>query len=523
MEQPRVTLVICDGMGLSAQFSGNAIANALTPTLDYLLATYPSMRLLAAGSEVGLDLGEPGNSEVGHLTIGTGQVMSQAFQIINSAIKSETYKSNKVFLTAIEKAKKNKSTLHIVGMISRGGVHGHIDHLIALLQLAQSKGVARVAVHAITDGRDTASKVAIEEGKKLLPLLALFEFGVIACVGGRYWGMDRDNNWERTDLYYWAMRGRATHSAFSLEAAIGQGYDRGEDDEVLQPTVIVNQNMEPVAPINQNDVVMFTNYRPDRIRQLATRVITTPLPLSIVTMTDYFLAEGPPSYPSTTVYNAYPLPRPDGTLAEAFAGAHKTQLHIAETEKYAHVTYFFNGHQEVKKPHEEWMLIPSVKVRSFDSAPDMSAYAVTSAFLMAYNQHRADFTVVNYANMDMVGHTGNYEATLQAVTCVDSELKRVVEAIEGGTDWLIITADHGNAEQMINPQSGEVDKEHTSNPVPFILVQRDLRQARGMTKNQLAVMSQVGMLADVAPTIIDIMELRQPRQMTGTSLRNAQA
>ncbi len=520
MASEKVTLVICDGMGLSPEINGNAIIQAATPTLDYLLQNYPAMRLLAAGSEVGLDLGEPGNSEVGHMTIGTGQVLPQAFQVINGSIKSEGYKSNKVLLQMAEEFKADPTkTLHIIGLVSSGGVHGHINHMIALLRFAKDHNISRVAIHAITDGRDTPPQVALSDIAQLYPYLSQFELGKIATIGGRYFAMDRDQNWERTDAYYWPLLGRFDHQASTLETAVNQGYERGQSDENLQPTVIVNADQQPIAPIQAGDTVLFTNYRPDRIRQLATRIITSSIPLTIVTLTDYFLGDIPATVnQDTKIMSAYPLPKPQGTFSQVVAKAGKSQLHIAETEKYAHITYFFNGHAEEKNPLEEWLLVPSPKVDSFDRVPEMSAQAITQAYLNAQHNHPTDFTTLNYANLDMIGHTGNFEATQQAVTLVDTQLKLLVEWAEEHGSWLAITADHGNAEQMVNPITGEIDKEHTTNPVPFILIHSSLKRPRGGDKSQLATISQVGILADVAPTLLEILNLKPSAQMVGTSL-----
>lgn len=520
MNSEKVTLVVCDGMGLSPEAHGNAFYQAATPTFDYLLQNYPAMRLLAAGTEVGLDSGEPGNSEVGHLALGTGQVLPQAFQIISASVKSETYKNNRNFLTAMVNVKKNPgSTLHLVGIVSAGGVHGHIDHLIALIQMAKENGVERVAVHAVTDGRDSPPRVVLQDIGRVEAALKDLPFGVVATVGGRYYAMDRDANWDRTDTYYWSMFGKSVFQAPSCEDAVQQGYGRGEGDETLQPTVITDKNGAPLAAITPHDTIIFTNYRPDRIRQLVTRAIMTPQPLLIVTMTNYFLSELPASHhPETLVLNAYPLPAPKGTLSQVLADNGKTQLHIAETEKYAHITYFFNGHEEQRKAREEWLLIPSIKIDTFSRAPEMSAVAITDACLQSKQAHPADFTTLNYANMDMVGHTGVFEAAKVAVTFVDGQLKRLVDWAESHNEWLLITADHGNVEQMLNPVTGEVDKEHTTNPVPFLIVHPSLKNPRRMDKYQLAVMSNMGILADVAPTVLEIMGVKKSAEMVGSSL-----
>jgi 2,3-bisphosphoglycerate-independent phosphoglycerate mutase len=508
-----VSLVICDGFGLSAERNGNAILQSPTPTLDYLLQNYPAMRLLAAGTEVGLDPGEPGNSEVGHLTLGTGQVLPQAFQIINGSIKSEAYKQNPVFLQTFDQVVKTpNATLHMVGLVSAGGVHGHIDHMTALLTLAKERGVQRVVVHAITDGRDSPPRVALQDLQRLTPILATFSNGRIGSVSGR---MDRDHNWERTDAAYWAMAGISQFTAPSAESAVQAAYDRGESDENLHPTVIAGNE---AASIKEGDVVVFTNYRPDRIRQLSTRVLTQCANCTVVTLTDYFLEEKIQTAAGTTLASAYPLPKPEGTLSRSLADAHKSQLHIAETEKYAHITYFFNGHEERKQAQEQWLLVPSVKVDSFDKAPEMSAAQITAAYINAAQHHSANFTTINYANMDMVGHTGNFEATCKAVSAVDAQLKAVIEQAEQSQEWLFITADHGNAEQMIHPVSGEVDKEHTVNPVPLIVVHPSLKRARSLDKHHLAAIGQTGILADVAPTILELFNITKTPQMVGTSL-----
>ncbi len=520
MSHEKVSLVICDGLGLTPEVNGNAFTSAQTPTFDYLLKNYPSMRLLAAGTEVGLDMGEPGNSEVGHLSIGTGQIVPQAFQIINASIKSEAYRKNKAFVTILEPFKRDPDKmLHIVGLVSRGGVHGHIDHIITLLHYAKEHGVRRVAVHGISDGRDTAPKVVLEEIKPLLEVLHQFEVGVLATIGGRFFALDRDSHWDRTDAFYWALMGKSRYFSSSLETAVTEGYGRGESDENLQPTVFVDAQGHPLAPIQAGDAVIITNYRPDRIRQLATRIIMMPNPIFVLLMTDYFLGKIPESpIKETRVVVAYPLPKPKVTLAGTLARSDKRQLHIAETEKYAHITYFFDGHEEEKNNLEEWLLIPSVRVASFDWVPEMSAPAITNAYLQAKMNNPPDFTVINYANMDMVAHTGNLEATIMAVTNVDIQLRTLVQYAEEQQEWLIITADHGNCEHMVNPETHEIDKEHTNNPVPVIIVHPKLKQPRAMDKFQLAVLSNIGMLADVAPTILAILGVNKPSEMAGTSL-----
>lgn len=514
-----ITLVVCDGLGLSPERNGNAFTNAATPTFDNILQNYPAVSLQASGSEVGLDDGEPGNSEVGHLTIGTGQVLPQAFQIVNRANSSGEYTNNKAFLLLCAQAIKNQSTLHIIGLISRGGVHGYLDHMVTYLTFANNKGVRKVVVHAITDGRDGPERVARTDIQEIEHCLTRFESGVIGSVSGRYFAMDRDHNWDRTDQAYWAMMGKGQQRSQSVRDVIGSAYARGETDETLSPTVVVNDDGVPVGAIQTGDVILFTNYRPDRIRQLATRLISTSIILTIVTLTDYFFGNQPQfGRPESLLMSAYPLPKPEGTLSEILASQLKSQLHIAETEKYAHVTYFFDGHQEVKHTGEQWLMIPSLKINSFERAPEMSASQITQAYLDAITNSVPDFTIINYANADMVGHTGNYQATVKAIECIDTQLRILVAHAESRQTWLLITSDHGNAEQKIEPTTGEVNKEHTTNPVPFLLVHPSLKKPRGLNKMALGEQSPVGMLADIAPTILAIMEIAQSKQMVGSSL-----
>lgn len=519
MDRQKLTLVICDGFGLSPEVNGNAVVNAPTPNLDKIIAEYPALRLLASGTEVGLDMGEPGNSEVGHLALGTGQIVPQAFQVINAAIRSEEFNRNPALVGAFRELKQHPDQmLHIIGLVSLGGVHGHRDQLIALLALAAACGVKRVAVHAITDGRDSPPKVALQDIKPVIDALKPFSFGRIASVSGRFYAMDRDSRWERVDQAYWALLGKAANHAKTFDAAVEASYAAGLSDETVVPTVITDEKNQPLATIQPHDTVIFANYRPDRARELSTRIIGLATPINFITFTDYFLDAVPKSgSPETTVTSAFELPKPHGTLPEAISQAGLRQIHIAESEKYAHVTYFFGGHQEKKYPLEDWLLVPSPKAPSYDAVPEMSAPAIADAYLQAHAQNLFDVAIINFANMDMVGHTGNYQATLTAVTAVDTQIGRIIANLHAG-EWLIITADHGNAEQMIDPLTGEIDKEHTTNPVPFIVRHDSLKADRGMTKQRLSELSTVGMIADVGPTVLDILGIDQPSQMVGSSL-----
>lgn len=511
---PRSTLVICDGLGLSPEVNGNAFVNAPTPTFDYLLQNYPAMGLLAAGPEVGLDAGEPGNSEVGHLAIGTGQVLPQAFQLINAAIKSGTFDANAVILGQLAAVEKRGGCLHLVGLISKGGVHGHLSHLLALLDLARVNGVNRVVVHAITDGRDTPPRVALDDLPAIEQALIDLPDGRVGSVLGRYWAMDRDTNWDRTDAAIAAITDQSALRASSTREAITAAYGRGETDETLRPTRI---GASP--PLAAGDAVMMTNYRPDRARQLATRLFGLPFPLGIVTLTDYFLRDRPVvGHIETTIASAFVFPRTTGTLADALASSGKNQLHIAETEKYAHVTYFFDGHCETKHVGESWLLIPSLKISSFDRQPTMAAPAIGRSYRDAQTNTPPDFSVVNFANADMVGHTGNFSATKRAIEAIDRELTAIVNLAEASGQWLFVTADHGNAEQMIYLATGKVNKEHTTNPVPLICVHPTLKRPRQATKIGLASLGHIGMLADIAPTILTVLNVPVPPEMVGSNV-----
>lgn len=516
MSKPqRLILAVLDGFGLSPATTGNAIYQANTPTVDRLAATYPYVALKAHGTEVGLRWGEMGNSEVGHLNIGAGRVVVQDVTRISRMIEEGSFGQNEILRTACDTAAKGQGALHVIVLASPGGVHGHVRYVAPLLQLAKERGVSRVRLHLIADGRDAEPK-SIE---KFLPTIeqARAEFGgEYASLSGRYYAMDRDRHWDRTQAAYEAIVRGQGERATTIQEAIQSAYGRDESDEFIRPTVIG----QPFA-LQPNDVVVFTNHRPDRARQLARALagsdftdFTRPGPIAqFVTFTNY----GVQLENTMVAFDTDPVPR---QLADVLDEAGLRQLHVAETEKYAHVTYFLNGYVEEPFSQEMRRLIQSPKVETYDQAPAMAAGKVTESVLEAYAAASFDVAFVNYANADMVGHTGNLAATVEAIQVLDAQLQQLAEAVEATGDVLIVTADHGNAEQLIHPDTGDIDKEHTTNPIPFMLVAPQFRHrpAAGNAKSALLAKAPVGILGDVAPTVLGLLGLPQPSEMTGQSL-----
>jgi 2,3-bisphosphoglycerate-independent phosphoglycerate mutase len=514
--------MILDGFGVAPDSAGNAVTRANMPNWNQYLKTYPTMTIKASGEEVGLSWGEMGNSEVGHLAIGAGRVYYQTLPRINRDIEKGDFFENQTFLAAINHAKQHGSALHLVGLISTGRVHSLDAHGHALLTLAKQQGLDRVFVHAILDGRDTVFNVGGDFIAALQKKMAELKVGKIASVSGRYFAMDRDNRWERTGAAYNAMAlGQGPQAADPL-AAIRAAYAAKVYDEEVPPTVIT-ENGAPVATIKDNDAVIFFNYRSDRMRQL-TRAFVLPdfdkfarPPLSnlhAVTMTEY--EAGLP------VQVAFPPEMIEKSLAQVVSEAGLKQLHIAETEKYAHVTFFINGRREDPFPGEERAIVPSPRVASYDQQPEMSLPKVSERILEEISEGKYDLIVTNFANPDMVAHTGNLEATVKAHEEVDAHLGRVVEATLAADGVAVILADHGNSEELLNVRTGEVDKEHSTNPAPFIIIgQQYAGQASvagEVPEGDLSLMPPVGMLADVAPTVLKIMNLPQPPEMTGQAL-----
>ena len=512
-----LVLIIRDGWGVhdedpeSARRHGNAVQLAHLPVLEHLLETYPHALLQASGEAVGLPPGQMGNSEVGHQNLGAGRVTYQDLMRISLAIKDGSFFRNPVLLKVIGEVRRTGQRLHLMGLLSDGGVHSHITHLFALVQMCKDQGLSRaqVVVHPILDGRDTPPHSGAGYLQQLENELHNIGIGCAGTVIGRYYSMDRDNRWERTDRAYAAyVRGEGKHARSSAEA-IQQSYAADVTDEFVEPTVIVDAQSEPIGKISDGDGVIFFNFRPDRARQI-TRAFTHSAPeghaqpqinVHYVCMTEYdSTLRAPVAFPPEVVENP---------VGEVVAQAGMRQLRIAETEKYAHVTYFFNGGREVAFEHEDRALIPSPKVATYDLQPAMSADAITDELLRRLNEDGApyDVVVLNFANADMVGHTGDLQATIKALEVVDACIGRIVERVRELGGITLITADHGNAEQMIDDDGGPLTA-HTTNPVHLILVD-DTRRAAHVND---------GIFADVAPTMLQLLDLKTPPEMTGHSL-----
>jgi 2,3-bisphosphoglycerate-independent phosphoglycerate mutase len=504
-----LVLIVLDGFGYSAQREGNAIALARTPHFDEWYKKYPNTLVEASGQYVGLQAGQMGNSEVGHLNIGAGRVVRMDTSRIDYAIEIGEFFRNDALIQAMEHAKSRGSALHLIGLVSHGGVHSSQEHLYTLLRMAKERNVERVFVHAFLDGRDTAPDSGAGYVAELIDKMREYGVGRVASVVGRYYAMDRDKRWERTEQAYRSMRfgeGRARRDPVE---AIRESYGDGVTDEFVKPIVIVDDSDKPAGTIQDGDSVIFFNFRSDRARQI-TRAFTED---------DFtFFDRGPKPeirFTCMTYYDRqFSLPvafgpgHHDQILADVFADAGLKNLRIAETEKYAHVTFFFNGGVEPVFPGEERILIPSPKVATYDLKPEMSAYGITDEVVNQIGSGRFDVVIMNYANADMVGHTGNLEATIKAIEVIDECLGRVVDAARAKGGTVIITADHGNAEQMIDPVTGQIFTAHTTNPVPLILI--DGHQCK---------LREGGSLRDIAPTVLGILGLRKPEQMTGQDLR----
>ncbi len=512
----RVLLVILDGWGLGTDPSVDAIAQASTPCFDQLLAQQPHATLVTFGEEVGLPPGQMGNSEVGHLNIGAGRVVYQDLARINKAIRDQTLAHEQVLVDAFAFAKTPHTNgsprqLHFMGLVSDGGVHAHIDHLLALLDAAAAAEVPQVKVHAFTDGRDTDPHGGLEYLSKLQQHLN-GTAAQLATITGRYFAMDRDHRWERIKIAYDALvHAQGEHTQQPLEV-LQQRYQQGQSDEFIEPIICTNAQGQPVAPIREGDVVIFFNFRTDRPRQITEALTQRDFPeqgmhkldLYYVTMTRY--DEGFDGL--RVVYTKDDL---EATLGEVLAKADKQQLRIAETEKYPHVTFFFNGGREQAFPGESRIIVPSPKVATYDLQPEMSAHEVRDQLVAQLRAAQPDFACVNFANTDMVGHTGVWEAAIRAAETVDSCLADVLEvAKELGYDSLII-ADHGNSDIMRNPD-GTPNTAHTTNLVPVIYLPAPSRRPRSIHD---------GKLGDIAPTILELLNLAQPAQMDGVSLLDA--
>jgi 2,3-bisphosphoglycerate-independent phosphoglycerate mutase len=504
-------LLVLDGWGYRAEREGNAIAMATVPTWDRLWARAPRTLLEASGEAVGLPCGQIGNSEVGHLNLGAGRVVSQDLVRISNAIADGSFFANPVFVDTCRAVKAKGGTLHLVGLIGKGGVHAIDTHLFALLDLAEREQVPRVAIQVMLDGRDTMPRSGLGYLEELLAKAD--GRAVIGSVGGRYYGMDRDHRWERTARWYQAaVQGRAPVATDPLQL-VREAYERGETDEFVTPTTIVDASGAPMAPMRDGDAVICFNYRSDRMRQIV-RALAQPdfreidtgsrPELTVATMTLY-----DQTFTQWGVRVAFAPQSMARIVGEVVSGSGLAQLRTAETEKYAHVTYFFNGGLEAPFQGEERRLVPSQKVATYDLAPEMSAPGITDVLCAAIAAGEHDFILCNYANADMVGHTGSIPATLKAVETVDACLARVVAAAGKTGARLLVTADHGNCEMMIDPETGGPHTAHTTNPVPFLVVD----------DGAPVTLRDGGALCDVGPTILGLLGLERPSEMTGRDLR----
>ena len=508
MSKKLTMLMILDGFGENPNNEGNAVNLAKKPNIDKLRKICPVSHIDASGAAVGLPDGQMGNSEVGHTNIGAGRIVYQKLTKITKSIEDGDFFSIPEFTEAIENVKKNNSKLHIMGLLSDGGVHSHQRHLYGLLELAKRKGLDNnVFIHAFMDGRDTLPASGEGYIQELQEKMKEKGVGKIATLSGRYYAMDRDKRWDRVEKAYNALvKGEGVLAKDPIQA-IEESYQQEIFDEFVVPTVITDANDQPLAKIENGDSVIFFNFRPDRARQLTRAIVddkfdgfkTDKLDIDFVCMTEY----------DDTMPNVKIAFKPEeltNTFGEVVSKLGKKQLRIAETEKYAHVTFFFNGGREEPYPGEDRILVNSPKVATYDLQPEMSAYEVTEKVVEAINSEKYDTIVLNFANTDMVGHTGNIDAAIKAVEAVDKCVGEIVEAVQKQNGVLLITADHGNAEQMIDYQTGEPLTSHTTNLVPLILV--------GMENVEL----KDGRLCDLTPTMLDIMEEQKPKEMTGESL-----
>lgn len=506
MSQKRVILIIMDGWGLGKVASSDAIQHANTPFTKSLYSKYPNTTLTTCGELVGLPEGQMGNSEVGHLNLGAGRIVYQELQRINVAIRDGSFAKNEQLLTAIRFAKQNNKPLHLLGLVSDGGVHSHINHLKALIDICKTEGLSDVFIHAFTDGRDCDPKSGLGFLKELQDHLNK-SVGKIASVSGRYYAMDRDKRWERIKLAYDTMVNGVGDFSTDAVGAIEESYRNNITDEFIKPTVITNKDQHPVATIKDGDVAICFNFRTDRCREI-TEVLTQKdfpefgmkkLALHYTTMTQY-----DQSFQNVRV--VFENDDLKNTLGEILEQQGKKQIRIAETEKYPHVSFFFSGGREVPFDGETRIMIPSPKVATYDLKPEMSAYEMTDALLPEIEKQSADFICLNYANADMVGHTGIWEAAIKAVETVDKCVEKVVTAGLANGYTIFLTADHGNSDYLIN-EDGSPNTAHTLNPVPFFIIDKDLK---GTIKP--------GKLADIAPTILTMMGLPVPPEMTGDIL-----
>ncbi|KAA9017986.1 2,3-bisphosphoglycerate-independent phosphoglycerate mutase [Niallia endozanthoxylica] len=511
MTKAPVAIIILDGFGCRDEQKGNAVAQAKKPNFDRYWKQFPHNHLGASGESVGLPNGQMGNSEVGHMNIGAGRVVYQSLTKVNIAIREGEFEKNQTFLDAVSHVKQHDSALHLFGLLSDGGVHSHITHMYALLRLAAEHGLKKVYIHGFLDGRDVGPQTAEIYIKDTLEKMQEYGVGEFATISGRYYSMDRDKRWERVEKCYRAMVYGEGPSYTDPLQVVKDSYENGIYDEFVLPSVMTKENGEPVATIQNNDAVIFYNFRPDRAIQISNTFTNDdfrpfergpkhPSPLHFVCLTHFS--------ESVDGYVAFKPTNLDNTLGEVLSQNNLTQLRIAETEKYPHVTFFLSGGRENTFPGEERILINSPKVATYDLQPEMSAYEVTDALLKEIEADKFDAIILNFANPDMVGHSGMLEPTIKAVETVDECLGKVVDAIIAKGGYAIITADHGNADEVITLDDKPMTA-HTTNPVPVIVTKEGVTIRDG------------GILADLAPTMLDLLGVEKPAEMTGTTIIKA--
>ena len=500
MKKKTFVLCILDGCGIAPKSKYNAFDNASTPTLDYIKKNYPHAILEASGQPVGLPKGQMGTSEVGHMNIGAGRIVYQSLEMINKSIETGEFFQNENILKVMNHVKENKSKLHIMGLISDGGIHSHTSHLLAIVDMCKQNGIKEIYFHLFTDGRDTGVHTAQEWIKKLEDKIDETKMGKITTISGRYYAMDRDNNYDRLKLAYDAICYGIGEHYNTVKEVFEDQYKKDITDEFILPSVLQD------GKLDDNDGIIVWNYRPDRLREMFT-AITNPeaSPMETKKFNNIKFVSMMPINETVKGLHAFEHQEITNGLGEYLSNLGLSQLRIAETEKYAHVTHFFDGDKDLDLPHAKQILIPSPKVATYDLKPEMSAEEVTNHLLAELEKDYLDFVVINYANGDMVGHTGVYEAAVKAVEYMDKCIKRVYDKIEeiGGT--MIITADHGNCDVMVN-EDGTICTTHTTNPVPFYLTKKDVK------------LKEHGKLADIAPTILQSLELPIPVEINGDSL-----
>ncbi len=522
--------MILDGLGVATPSHGNAVIQAEPQTFNYMVANFPSLTLQASGPLVGLPWGEMGNSEVGHLNIGAGRIVAQDLPRITQAIEDGSFFKNQVLIDAMNHAKISRSKLHLVGLLSSGGVHSLDEHLYALLGLAQEQGIFDVYLHIFTDGRDTPPRVALDDLAKLDARARRIGISIhVATIIGRFYAMDRGQHWDQTEMTFQALVNGIGAEALSAEQCVRDNYNQGVFDETIRPTVLMQVDSRtgskvPVATIQDNDSVIFFNFRPDRILQLVQAFVHPDVmkissrhePLRNVywaTMTRYD-SELP-------LHSVFPPMDLHNNLAEVIAKSKLTQFHIAESEKYAHITSFFNGGITTELPGEERLIVTSPNnTKNYQDFPEMSAEQLTDILIEKFTKSEINFFVVNYANADMVGHTGSLQAAIRAMQFLDKQMRKLMESALLVDAALIITSDHGNVEQMLDVKTGDINKDHSTNPVPFLLIANEFKfgEQRQKSLSSLAAEVPAGVISDIAPTILDLFGLPKPPEMTAVNL-----